>query len=233
MMPILARFRDRYEQATLPIGHLCMRLGLTPDMLTALSLALGALAGLTVALGAFWLAIGAIALVGLADVADGATARASGLASPFGMVLDHTVDRYVEFMVVLGMVGSGVVDGRWALFTLFGMVMASYVRARAESTGLVASANVGLAGRQEKIGLLLIGLFLQPLIPWFRPLEWATIATGVASHITAGQRLLYARSVILNRSEAPQANQENEGGYRASKTSATGMKKPSSSSDVA
>lgn len=198
MMPFLARFRSRYEEVTLPLGRVCLALGLTPNALTLISLALGALAGYTVAIGNFWLAIGVIALVGVADVADGATARAGRLASAYGMVLDHTVDRYVEFMVVLGMVWSGAVDGRWGLFTLFGMVMASYVRARAESTGQVASANVGLAGRQEKIGLLLFGLLLQPLFPAARPLEWATIATGVISHITAAQRLHYTRQATAS-----------------------------------
>jgi phosphatidylglycerophosphate synthase len=197
MMPILARFRGRYEEVTLPLGRLCMQLGLTPNTLSLCSLALGALAGYTVAIGAFWPAIGVIALVGLTDVADGATARAGGTASPFGTVLDHTVDRYVELFVVLGLVWSGVVDGRWALFCFAGMIMASYVRARAESTGRVPSANVGLAGRQEKIGLLLLGLLLQPLFPAARPLEWATIAVGVISHITAGQRLLFARRTIV------------------------------------
>jgi phosphatidylglycerophosphate synthase len=199
MMPILARFRSRYEQATLPLGRLCLAMGLTPNTLTLLSLLFGALAGYLAATGAFWAAIGAIGLVALTDVADGAAARAGETASPFGMVLDHTVDRYVEAMVLLGLVWSGAVDGRWALFTLFGMVMASYVRARAESTGLVASANVGLAGRQEKIGLLLLGLLLQPLFPATRVLEWATIAVGVVSHITALQRLLYTRRTILKR----------------------------------
>lgn len=200
MMPILARFRGRYEEVTLPLGRLCVQLGLTPNTLSLCSLVLGALAGYTIGRGSFWLAIGVIALVGLTDVADGATARASGTASPFGTVLDHTVDRYVELFVVLGMVWSGAVDGRWALFSFAGMIMASYVRARAESTGRIPSANVGLAGRQEKIGLLLLGLLLQPIFPAARPLEWATIAVGVISHLTAGQRLLFARRALVGGS---------------------------------
>ncbi|GAB4432234.1 MAG: CDP-alcohol phosphatidyltransferase family protein [Chloroflexi bacterium OHK40] len=199
MMPILARFRGRYEEVTLPLGRLCLQLGLTPNALTTLSLLLGILAGYILARGAYWQTIGVILLVGLADVADGAAARAGGMASPYGMVLDHTVDRYVEFMVLLGAAWSGAVDPRWALFTLFGMVMASYVRARAESTGLVGSANVGLAGRQEKLALLLIGLLLQPLLPGARPLEWAVIAAGAISHLTAWQRLRFTRRTIVGR----------------------------------
>jgi CDP-diacylglycerol--glycerol-3-phosphate 3-phosphatidyltransferase/archaetidylinositol phosphate synthase len=83
------------------------------------------------------------------------------------------------------------------MFALFGMVMASYVRARAESSGKVASCDVGFAGRPEKMTLLIIGMALQPFLPQLRILQWAVIAVGVLSHITALQRLLYARRIIL------------------------------------
>lgn len=197
MMPILARFRALYEQTTLPLGRICLRFGLTPDMLTLISLAVGALAAYMIASGAFLWGILAILLMGLADMLDGATARAGGTANPYGTVFDHVVDRYAEFMILLGAMLSGAIAPGWAMFALFGMVMASYVRARAESTGLVASCNVGFAGRQEKLALLIVGLALQPFYPDLGLLQWATIAVGVLSHITAVQRLLYTRRVIL------------------------------------
>jgi CDP-diacylglycerol--glycerol-3-phosphate 3-phosphatidyltransferase/archaetidylinositol phosphate synthase len=197
MVPILAHFRDAYEQITLPLGRYCANWGIKADTLTYLSLACGAFAGFLLA-NAQWLwGIGALLLVGLADVLDGATARASGSANPYGMVLDHTIDRYVEFLVLLGVLLSGAVAPAWIVFTLFGMVMASYVRARAESTGKVASCNVGLAGRQEKLGLLLIGLVAQRFAPELGLLQWAIIAAGVISHITAVQRLAYTRRMVL------------------------------------
>lgn len=199
MMPILARFRTLYEQSTIPLGHLCLRIGLTPDVLTLISLALGGLAAYVTARGAFLWGIALILLMGLADMLDGATARAGGTANPFGTVFDHVVDRYAEFMILLGVMLNGAVSAGWAMFALFGMVMASYVRARAESTGLVASCNVGFAGRQEKLALLLLGMLFQPFFPRIALLEWAVIAIGVVSHITAIQRLLYTRRVILDK----------------------------------
>lgn len=198
MMPILARFRALYERTTIPLGRLCLRLGLTHDALTLLSLALGGLAAYVIAQGAFLWGILVILLMGFADMLDGATARAGGTASPYGTVLDHVVDRYAEFMILLGVMLSGAVAPGWAMFALFGMVMASYVRARAESTGLIASCNVGFAGRQEKFALLLLGMLLQPFLPDFALIQWAVIAIGVVSHITAVQRLLYTRRVILD-----------------------------------
>ena len=197
MMPILARFRSLYEQTTIPLGQLCLRLGLTPDTLTLISLIIGGMAAYAIAHGVFIGGVVLILLMSLADVLDGATARAGDMASPYGTVLDHVVDRYAEFMILLGAMLSGAVTAGWAMFALFGMVMASYVRARAESTGLVPSCNVGFAGRQEKLTLLCLGLLIQPYLPQFELLQWAVIAIGVVSHITAIQRLLYTRRVII------------------------------------
>ncbi len=197
MMPLLARFRQLYEQASLPLGHFCARLGIHPNMLTYLSLVFSVLAGYLLSQQAFLWGVGAILLMGFADVLDGATARASGMASEYGTVLDHVTDRYAEAFVLGGLMLSGTVAPVWTLFALFGMVMASYVRARAEATGKLASCNVGFAGRQEKLGLLLIGLLLTPVLPNLPVLEWSVIAVGVASHITAVQRLLYTRQMLL------------------------------------
>jgi phosphatidylglycerophosphate synthase len=195
--PIVTRFRKLYEQVTIPLGYLCLRIGLTPDMLTLLSLCLGGLAAYELAKSAFLSAILLILLMTLADVLDGATARAGGTANPYGTLFDHVSDRYAEFLILLGIMLSGVVAPGWAMFALFGMVMASYVRARAESSGKVVSCDVGFAGRAEKMTLLIVGMGLQAFFPRVHILQWAVIAVGVLSHITALQRLLYARRIIL------------------------------------
>lgn len=195
--PILTRFRALYEQTMLPIGGMCVRVGLTADMLTAISLALGGVAAYFTAQGAFLLGVLFIALMTFADMLDGSTARAGGTASPAGTLFDHVVDRYAEFFILLGIMLSGAVASGWAMFALFGMIMASYVRARAEATGKVASCDVGFAGRPEKIALLVVGMILQRFLPQLHALQWAVIAVGVLSHITAMQRLLYARRILL------------------------------------
>lgn len=198
MKPILTHFRAGYEQATLPLGRICLRLGLSPDMLTLISLAFGGLAAFLAARSAFILSVVAILLMGLADVLDGATARASQRVSSFGTVLDHVVDRYAEFAILLGIALSGAAAPGWVIFALFGMIMASYVRARAEASGMVASCSVGFAGRQEKLGLLMVGMVIQELLPATGVLQGAVIVVGLLSHVTALQRLLYARRVILS-----------------------------------
>jgi CDP-diacylglycerol--glycerol-3-phosphate 3-phosphatidyltransferase/archaetidylinositol phosphate synthase len=166
-------------------------------MLTLLSLSLGGLAAYVIAQSAFLSGILLILLMSFVDTLDGATARAGGTASSYGTLFDHVSDRYAEFLILLGMMLSGVVAPGWAMFALFGMVMASYVRARAESSGKVASCDVGFAGRAEKLTLLIIGMGLQAFFLRVHILQWAVIVVGVLSHITAIQRFLYARRVIL------------------------------------
>lgn len=195
--PIVTRFRKLYEQSTIPLGHVCLRAGLTPDMLTLLSLSLGGMAAYAIAQRAFLSGILLILLMTAADMLDGATARAGGTANAYGMLFDHVVDRYAEFLILLGIMLSGDVGPGWAMFALFGMVMASYVRARAESSGKIESCDVGFAGRPEKLTLLVLGMGLQAFFVRVHILQWAVIAVGVLSHITAIQRLLYARRIIL------------------------------------
>ena len=210
MKPTLTRFRKRYEQFTIPLGHVCHRLGLTPDILTLISLCMGALSAYAVARGAFLVGVLLIGLMTAADVLDGATARAGGTSSPAGMLFDHVVDRYAEFFILLGIMLSGAATPGWTMLALFGMVMASYVRARAEASGKIASCDVGFAGRPEKIVALVIGLLLQPFFPRLRLLHWAVIVVGVFSHITAIQRLLYARRILLGGPEKPRLRKRQE-----------------------
>lgn len=210
MRPTLTRFRKRYEQFTIPLGFFCLRIGLTPDMLTLISLGLGGLSAYAVAHRQFLLGVLLILLMTAADVLDGATARAGGTSNPAGMLFDHVVDRYAEFSILLGIMLSGAASPGWSMFALFGMVMASYVRARAEASGKVASCDVGFAGRPEKLTALVIGLLLQPFFPQLHLLQWAVIAVGVFSHITALQRLLYARRVILGDQGSPRWRKRQE-----------------------
>ncbi|GAB4194342.1 MAG: CDP-alcohol phosphatidyltransferase family protein [Roseiflexaceae bacterium] len=205
MKPILTRFRDSYEQTTLPLGRICLRLGLSPDTLTIISLAIGGLSAFLASRSAFMWSVVTILLMGAADALDGATARAGKLAGHAGTVLDHVVDRYAEFLILLGIMLSGAASPGWTMFALFGMIMASYVRARAEATGLVASCSVGFAGRQEKFALLIAGMLIQQWWPDLHVLQAAVIAVGVLSHITAVQRLLYARRVIRAQEHRPTA----------------------------
>ena len=170
-----------------PMGKLLGRSGVTPNQISTFSLIIAALAGFAYAtknpvLGALGLLIS-----GVVDMLDGAVARATNSVTRFGAVYDPVLDRYAEFAVLFGIGFSGMADWSWVVFGLFGMVMASYTRARAESSGGLESCRVGIAERQEKIILLVIGSFLQPL--YGGALSLVILVVGILSHITVLQRL--------------------------------------------
>jgi phosphatidylglycerophosphate synthase len=189
VIPLLGKLRAKYEAAMQPLGTKLGEMGARPNAITTVSLSVSFVAATAYALR--YPVFGAVGLVatGLVDMLDGAVARATGSATRFGAVYDHVLDRYAEFAVLLGMGFGRLVDWPWIVFGLFGMVMASYARAKAESVGGLSSCTVGIAERQEKIIVLLVGSFLQPFIGI--ALTVSVAIAGLLSHVTVVQRLWY------------------------------------------
>ena len=172
-----------------PIGKALGKSGVTPNAISTISLLIAVLAAIAYASKAPVLGAAGLLISGCVDMLDGAVARATGLVTRFGAVYDPVLDRYAEFAVLFGIGFSGLVGWVWVVFSLFGMVMASYVRARAESAGGLESCRVGIAERQEKIILLVLGSLVQPF--FHLALSISVIIVGILSHITAVQRLHY------------------------------------------
>ncbi len=189
MVPLLGKFRAKYEAAMQPVGRKLGKYGIKPNTITTISLMVSFIAAYAYVLKSPVMGAVGLAAASLIDTLDGAVARATGSATRFGAVYDHVLDRYAEFAVLSGMGLGALVDWPWVIFGLFGMVMASYTRAKAESVGGLPSCTVGIAERQEKIILLLIGSLLQPFFSL--ALTMAVVAVGVVSHITVVQRLHY------------------------------------------
>lgn len=200
------RKRQWYEKSSLVLGRACLRLGLKPNFLTAISFCCAIVSGLyfwkgEMLWGVFWML-----LTSLTDMLDGSTARAGDMGTVFGGILDHVSDRYGEFFILAGITLSHTVHPGWGLFALFGMLIASYTRAAAESLGKIENCAVGIMGRLEKFVLLMAGSVLEHFFPhgtWpqGRWLELALIIIGVTSVITAIQRLVYARKILGDRRE--------------------------------
>jgi phosphatidylglycerophosphate synthase len=196
--------RQWYEEYSLGLGRVCLKIGLTPNILTGISLLCAIISGLYFWSGRMWM--GVIWMLGnaITDMLDGSTARAGNLGTVFGGILDHVSDRYGEFFILAGITMSRVVHPGWGLFALFGMLIASYTRAAAESIGKMDNCAVGIMGRFEKFVLIMFGAIMENYFPggawpWGRCLELALIVTGLTSFITAVQRLIYARKILGNR----------------------------------
>ncbi|MBI2866296.1 MAG: CDP-alcohol phosphatidyltransferase family protein [Chloroflexi bacterium] len=149
-------------------ARLLSRLGATPNQITVSGLLLSAGAGALLALGQFPWAGALLLVAGALDLLDGALARLSGQATPFGAVLDSTVDRASEALVLGGLLAFYGRTGPYYLVLLVfsflvGSFLVSYVRARAEAAGL--KGETGVLPRGERVVLLALALFLG-IVPW-------------------------------------------------------------------
>ena len=107
-------------------------------------------------------------LTGLLDTLDGSLARALGQSRKFGAFLDSVLDRYTEFIIYLGIWFFFYRQGASTpffslviLLILFGSLMVSYTRARAE--GLGEHCAVGVFQRGERIVMIGLAGILNPL----------------------------------------------------------------------
>lgn len=191
--------RQFYEQSSTHLGVYCRKLGLTPNFLTGVSLACALASGIL-----FWqkqLIWGLVlmALTSVTDMLDGATARAGNMGTVFGGILDHVSDRYGEFFILAGLGLSGLAHHGSALFALFGMLIASYTRAAAESIGNLPTCAVGIMGRLEKFIIIVAGVLLEYFLPGRNFLDYCLIVVGAASVITSIQRLVFAARELKKR----------------------------------
>lgn len=230
---MLGSLRERYQKMMMPVGRVLARTGITPNMITGLTVLVAMVSAWFFYLGDLLLGLAIMILTVILDMFDGAVARAAGLASPFGATFDHTLDRYAEFFFMLGLMmgpvtsvipwwpvtpGDRFVPWFWGFIALFGMIMASFSRAKAESVGGMKSCTVGIAERQEKLilqiaGILLLALpttniwlelwsFVPALYSFFVTIEITNILTfciavvAILSHVTVVQRLAYAKKMI-------------------------------------
>jgi CDP-diacylglycerol--glycerol-3-phosphate 3-phosphatidyltransferase len=173
-----------------PLVRLLTKWGVSPNSLTLAGIIITFFA--TVAfflrsprLGGFLVLLG-----GLCDAIDGSLARNAGKATRFGALLDSSVDRYAEFVMLFGIGGyflmvTDYVNSAVTFLALCGSFMVSYTRARAESLGL--AAKVGVMQRPERIVFLGAGALIHPIA-----LAVAVWMVAVFANFTALQRLRFA-----------------------------------------
>jgi phosphatidylglycerophosphate synthase len=194
-----ANRRAAYELKSQVFGRLCLKVGLTPNILTAISLLFSIGAGIFLWKNNFIVGTIFIFLTFFTDMLDGATARAGNIGTVYGGILDHVSDRYAEFFILAGILLSQRVHAGWALFALFGMIIASYTRAAAESMGKIENCEVGAVGRLEKFVIILLGLVGEEFFPGYYILAASLALVGAVSYVTSIQRLLYTKKLLSEK----------------------------------
>ncbi|MGW0517333.1 phosphatidylinositol phosphate synthase [Crossiella sp. NPDC003009] len=191
MLNIFAR--ASVARVTDPVGSWLLRRGLTPNAITVLGTTGTVLSALWfLPRGELLLGTVVVTLFTLFDLIDGAMARAQGNGTRFGAVLDASCDRIADGALFAAIAWWAFVEaqdralGAAALLCLVTAQVISYVKARAEATGL--SADGGLVERAERLILALVGTGLTGLdVPY--ALDIALWLLAALSVLTVGQRL--------------------------------------------
>ena len=199
-MAILGREQLRetvLRYVELPGARLFRALRLSPNAVTIIGFAVTVAAAYLV--GSGWLLAGGIVFLlgGGLDLMDGALARLTGTASPFGALMDSVFDRLGEASLFIGLAVYGVradFSQDYLMFFITVLLLAlifsqgvSYLRARGEGLGIFTRA--GLMTRPERVVLLGVGLIVDQI-------EWFLLAIAVVSCLTLIQRMLTIRGML-------------------------------------
>ncbi|MCK4863278.1 MAG: CDP-alcohol phosphatidyltransferase family protein [Dehalococcoidales bacterium] len=192
-MPKLEKARKNISNCvTQPIASVLARTPLTPNAVTWLGfcITIGAAA---LVVTEHLLAAGIVVLVaGFFDMLDGALARVTNRVTRFGGILDSTLDRLSEAILLLALLAIFAREGQVAEsllvgFALLGSLMVSYIRARMEGLGIECKA--GLFTRPERVIVLALGLLLSQ---FDYALVTALSVIIFFSYFTMVQRLIFA-----------------------------------------
>lgn len=181
-----------------PIIRFISKTPLTPNGVTIIGF------GITIISGAlaftnhlFWAGI-VLVIASIFDMLDGTLARTTKRVTKFGAILDSTLDRVSEALILLGVLAVFVRAGQLTEsmltgFALLGSFLTSYTRARMEGLGIECKA--GLFTRPERVivtaaGLILSGINYALLI--------ALIIVTFFSWYTTIERMVYAWRNLKN-----------------------------------
>jgi len=201
-MPKLTEVRKSAYRITEPLVPFLKRRHITPTTLTWIGFAISLGAAALIATGHLFLAGFVVLASGFFDMLDGALARHTDQVTRFGAVLDSTLDRVSEAVLLLGVLifyltfnSQPTIGILITGLALIGSPLVSYVRAKAETIGL--ECKIGLFTRAERVIVLTVGL-LASHFSYALAIALAIIA--LFSFITAGQRLHY---VLKQTRESP------------------------------
>lgn len=195
---VSSKLKKQFEAAVTGIVKPLGGLGITPNHLTVLGMIL---AGVTAYMYTkvpgnrdyFLYSAGMFIVSGFIDAIDGVLARSTGKVTRFGGFFDSVADRYSDAIVYSGIIAAGLCDLWAGLLALFGSMLVSYARARAEMEG-VNMAGIGLAERAERM----IFLALCTLAAYWYPqvLNYGIIILSALAHMTVLQRSIHFKKEI-------------------------------------
>ena len=162
----LFKRRERFSGFSVKVGIVFSKIGLSPNQWTLLSLVPITFAFYYLINEEFLLAAGLFLISSFIDLIDGSVARVTGKETKLGAYLDTVVDRYIEGIIIIGLLFASLPDlfipaYTWLFIYFFGAMMTTYVKAAAKEKNLIEKElRGGLLERAERLIILFIGILL-------------------------------------------------------------------------
>jgi len=190
--------RKSTETGVTRVARVVAATGLTPNAVTLIGVAMMFGIGWVIAQGHLVLSGFLIIFASLFDALDGSLARYTNRVTKFGGFLDSVTDRYAELAIFAGLQHYLLFKKGYdtqlivylTLAALFGSVMVSYNRARAEGLGFECKG--GWFSRFERLVVIIASLILSH---WFgdKSVFAMLVIMGVFTNITAVQRIMLVK----------------------------------------
>jgi len=191
----------RGSNVSLKIGIAFSKIGLSPNQWTLLALVPTLIALYFLIKENFLLAAIFFLISAFLEVVDGSVARVMGKVTKLGAYLDTIVDRYVEGIILFGLLFASlpsftipILPGfvipvyAWVFLFFFGGMLTAYAKAAAKEKNLVLEEiKGGLLERSERLIILFLGILLAIADPLY--LTYVIALLAVFTNISALQRI--------------------------------------------
>ena len=195
---MLDLYKNKFKKIEVAVGRFFSLFPVSPNQYTLISLLFAFIALYFLIRQNLILALVFFLIAGFLDFVDGAVARYKNISTKIGAYLDTIVDRYVEGLLLLGMLflplPEILLPGYiWVFLILFGAIITTYAKAAAKEKELVShELKGGLLSRGERITLLLIALILGIAEPSLTLMTSSLILIALLANFTAIQRIFSA-----------------------------------------
>lgn len=195
--------RDLFQKLEKKIGRIFSLIPLSPNQYTLISLIFIFTSCYFLIKQNLILAIIFFLIAGFLDFVDGAVARYKNISTKVGAYLDTICDRYVEGILLFGMLFLPLPkillpSFCWIFLILFGSILTTYAKAAAKEKDLVnQELKGGFLSRGERIILLIFSLILG--IFNFTFMTYLLILIAILTNFTALQRINSAIKLNISR----------------------------------
>jgi len=183
---MLERFRPKLKIILEPIAK---RINVNPNVITIISPFIALISAIFFATQHLFFGGLFILISGIFDILDGAVARYNNKTSDFGAILDSTIDRFSDTIIIIGLIFGGYATWFIGVLAIHSAITVSYIRARAESKGI--PCTVGIAERAVRLIILMLGVLIAVILNNSIYMNLTIILVVILSYITVFQRIYH------------------------------------------